>query len=277
VGSRWHRFPGIGHRTYVALIEEFRQENPATYEEGIGYFQPNLIEDAVEAGAFDRLPALLVPLARASERYVDTYEGVLTFLLFHGQLRPVLESMRAAWPTIRDSAEILQWAKDEFGRRLLLLTLLDYVESNPAPRFDAPELQDALTVVEEADLLTSRRLFQSIAGEEGEPRRAAGFVPILPPRAAEREEAIEQTLLPDRQALPRHLEAMQGFFDIYGPYRIAPLLKTVPDYLAFLEEHGLASGRQLHAARHVVEAIQQEYLDTLRAGGWKVAAYLEQE
>ncbi len=70
---------------------------------------------------------------------------MITQLKYHGQIKPLIEAMNAAWPNIKDSAEYFDWAREEFAGDLMELMLVDYLENATNPRADDPQLIETTT------------------------------------------------------------------------------------------------------------------------------------
>jgi hypothetical protein len=125
---------------YAALVERLKREAPAAYQAEAHYLIPDVIADIAAEGRWGALPDLLKDLIPNAAKGADQFDLVIDRLMYHGQTRPLLEAMRAAWPQVSRSPELLPWAIDDFTARLILLLFYDYVETAAQPRADDPVL-----------------------------------------------------------------------------------------------------------------------------------------
>lgn len=132
------------HRArYAALVEELREGAPDVYGENAGYYQRNLISDAIAAGRWGDIPGLLVPFADELATDLDLFSEIIDQLSYHGRLETLIEAMARAWPKVRDSDDAVPWAIDEFAGRLMKLHLFHYLETTNEPRVNDPALREA--------------------------------------------------------------------------------------------------------------------------------------
>lgn len=134
------RDPGARAR-YAELLERLRRQAPELYDKSATYYCENLINDAIADGRWERLPELLAPFAKGDD--LDMFFLVIDRLTYHGQLRPLIQAMSAAWPTVSKSDKFFEWGIEEFGSELMLLYFFDYLETTPSPRADDPALLEA--------------------------------------------------------------------------------------------------------------------------------------
>jgi hypothetical protein len=133
-----------GRTRYADLLQQLRQGAPDLYEHHIVYYHADLINDAIADGGWDDLPELLIPFSQKPERGIEIFSNIKEQLMYHGQVQPLIDVMRQAWPEVAESGEILPWAIEEFAGDLSLLILLDYLERTESPRSDDPALLDAV-------------------------------------------------------------------------------------------------------------------------------------
>jgi len=113
----------------------------------------------VERGERERLDALVdrlrerLPEAYAHDAhyYPDTFTNVLDRLAYHGQLSALLAAMRNAWPLVKKSGDIMDWAIGEFALSAVDFVVFDYLERNPTPDPRDPELLKPLEYFLEVD------------------------------------------------------------------------------------------------------------------------------
>jgi len=132
------------HRArYAALVEELCEGAPDVYGENAGYYQRNLISDAIAAGRWDDVPGLLVPFADELATDLDLLSEIIDQLSYHGCIQPLIQVMAQAWPTVQHSDEVTDWGVDDFAGRLMKLHLFHYLETAEDPRATDPEFREA--------------------------------------------------------------------------------------------------------------------------------------
>lgn len=129
---------------FRGLVELLRERRPDLYAEDLVWYHSWLIEDAVAAGEYERLPALVAPLADVAEKGIDEIFRLMDVLMFHDQVEPLLDMMTRAWPAISTSREILPGGVAEFATILSMLHIYHHLDRGGVPRADDPELQAAL-------------------------------------------------------------------------------------------------------------------------------------
>jgi len=70
---------------------------------------------------------------------------VIEQLKYHGQVRPLVDAMKTAYPRIKASSQFVEWASDEFAGDLMELMLVDYLETTDSPRPDDTQFLDRTT------------------------------------------------------------------------------------------------------------------------------------
>ncbi|RME44529.1 MAG: plasmid pRiA4b ORF-3 family protein [Chloroflexi bacterium] len=128
---------------FGALMDQLRQQAPEAYADAIPYFIDNLIGDAIADGHWEDIPNLLVPFVEAPDAHAELFYWVIDQLLYHGQMEVLRDAMRSAWPRVRDSEKLFDWAIDEFAGQAMLAELLVYLETTEHPRADDPALLEA--------------------------------------------------------------------------------------------------------------------------------------
>ena len=92
---------------YLALLRRLRQEEPSTYFECFGYFDHDLIADALRTGRRQEIPAYLDLFRLHPVKHIDQLAEVVDLLAWRGcetELRGLLE---ATAQTIADSPDVL--------------------------------------------------------------------------------------------------------------------------------------------------------------------------
>jgi len=129
------------HARYAELVERLRQQAPELYDKHAVYYHESLINDAVAGGRWERLPELLAPFAKGDD--LDMFFLVIDQLTYHGQLRPLIQTISTAWPTVSTSGKFFEWGIEELRGQLMLLYFFDYLETTAVPRADDPVLLEA--------------------------------------------------------------------------------------------------------------------------------------
>jgi hypothetical protein len=115
------------------LVALLRQRLPDVYAHEAHFCLDWLISNALAAGRLDALPALADELAGMAGEHLDTVIRVFDQLAYHGQLAVLAAAMRRAWPLVRDSNNIFQWAIVDFAERGTRVAILDYLQGAEAP------------------------------------------------------------------------------------------------------------------------------------------------
>jgi hypothetical protein len=123
---------------YADLLDRLRQHDPKLFQESSSYCHRDLINFAIIEGRWDDLSELLTPFTSGND--LDTFITLIAQLKYHGQVRPLVEAMKTAWPKIKDSPLYVEWASEEFAGILMELMLVNYLESSSDPRPDDPQL-----------------------------------------------------------------------------------------------------------------------------------------
>ena len=285
---------------FAELVAKLAQQAPEVYEVDAIYYSSILIEDAVRARRFDRLPSLLDIYARQPTRGIDEFFSVKNKLLYYGQLKPVKDVMMRAWPAIFDSSEILPWGKDEYAGLLTALIVFDYLASTPAPRLDDPTLRNQLAQIKGRDKKSPEGWFRILLGERrdwkprhfllkdrenlfllgwdwlGEMYRKHGL-PLAKGDLARQlltnfyveqgksGRAGSDLLIPKRKPLDEFLgKTIMSLLHV-DYYPASALMELLPLYLTFLVERGLITQEVADRAVEDLRPLVSSLLDTLKA------------
>lgn len=132
-----------GRTQYAALVDRLRERDPQAYSAHRVHYLQDAVEDAITEERWDAVPALLAEFVPDIVRGADAFNELADALMYHGQLRTLVDAMRAAWPAYTASADLVPWAAGEFSETLLLLLFYDYMETAPAPSVDDPVFWEA--------------------------------------------------------------------------------------------------------------------------------------
>ncbi|MFQ5592759.1 MAG: plasmid pRiA4b ORF-3 family protein [Anaerolineae bacterium] len=128
---------------FGGLMDQLRQQAPELYEDSIPYFVDVLVGDAIADGRWKAISNLLIPFVEAPDAHAELLDQVIDQLLYHGQVEVLRDTMRSAWPGMRDSEKLFEWAIDEFAGRAMLVELFAYLETTDNPRADDPAFLEA--------------------------------------------------------------------------------------------------------------------------------------
>ncbi|HEY68139.1 MAG TPA: plasmid pRiA4b ORF-3 family protein [Thermoflexia bacterium] len=168
-----------GRVLYADLVERLRCQAPDLYRQSIQYYHENLITDAVADGRWEAIPDLLAPFVEEPERAIDTFVRVIDQLMYHGQVQTLINVMDRAWPKVSKATNILDWAIDEFGGKIMLLHLFDYLDTAETPRPDDPTLLKATASYGKWAEGWLERVVPRLTGSEPSPWKVADFGPAV--------------------------------------------------------------------------------------------------
>jgi hypothetical protein len=129
---------------FDALVEMLHERLPEVYAEHAHYFLDWRITNAVATGRYEIIPPLAREMAHTAAKDIDVFNWSLDRLAYHGQLSPLLEMMRLAWPSVKKSRDILPWGIDEFAQRACSYVIFEYVEHQASPDGHDPNLIEQL-------------------------------------------------------------------------------------------------------------------------------------
>lgn len=153
---------------FGAYVERLRSGSPTAYASDTLWYLSWLVEDAVLTGAQERLPELTEQLATAALQSIDEFLQVVDLLRFHHHVEPLITMLTAAWPAVRQSADLLEPVLDEYAMVLIMLLLARHLDRGGAPQLDDPMLRAELDPLHLWDTLDAGRmqlLLRALAGE----------------------------------------------------------------------------------------------------------------
>lgn len=95
-------------------IEELLRRFPDITGEDFIYYADFIIANELTAGRLDRVQAVFRQAAEHAGN-LDVFIRIADRLAYHGQLAVLLDGMRSAWPIVKRSRDLLEWAVDDFG------------------------------------------------------------------------------------------------------------------------------------------------------------------
>lgn len=128
---------------YVDLLKTFQEQAPKLYKKSQHYYQRDLISFAIIEGQWQDIPELLKVYIPGNE--LDLFLMVIEQLKYHGQVRPLVDAMKTAYPRIKASRKYVEWASEDFAGDLMELMLVDYLETTDEPQPDDTQFLDRTT------------------------------------------------------------------------------------------------------------------------------------
>jgi hypothetical protein len=132
----------------MALIEKIEARFPEASRDQIAYFARMRFASAMERDDVD-----LVEEARRFGPHVvkviDLVAGLPSRLAWEGRVQALRAFTSAAWPAVRDSDELMDWAVEEWAGKGLGALLLDHLEREPDLDSNNPTLLADLAPFEE--------------------------------------------------------------------------------------------------------------------------------
>ena len=125
---------------FEGLMTDFAKQHPDLYEENLHYYLKWRLNCGLAAGHTGTVLGLANQLAELAGEDPDVYGQVVDQLAYHGQLSALVGAMRIAWPKIKESSNIVEWAVDECARKGAEYEVFAFLEENPSPEPDEPEL-----------------------------------------------------------------------------------------------------------------------------------------
>lgn len=135
------------HADRIALIEQIEARFPHAFQECAHYFAHTRFESALEVAGVD-----LVEEARRMGPHVakvsDLFVPVPSRLAWQGSIAALRALTDAAWPAMRDSLDLLDWAVDEWAAVGIGAVILDHLERDSDLAPDHPSLRRDLALYE---------------------------------------------------------------------------------------------------------------------------------
>ncbi len=127
---------------FDALVESLRERLPEVYAKEAGYLLDWRILNALAMKRPEQVDSLARELALVAHKTIDMWSQAEARLAYHGYLTALVEAMRLAWPQVRKSGAILDWAKEEFVVHAAQYEILSYAAQAEAPEANDPALLD---------------------------------------------------------------------------------------------------------------------------------------
>ncbi len=163
------------------MVEILAERRPELYEQSAHYYLSWQLLDALADGRPDVL-SLTRALASKAGRDIDIVNRGLVALAYHGQLAPLVEAMRIAWPLVRDSGNVMGWAIGEFSEAGASYEMYAYLEVASSPDPSNGELLERIRYfIEDPRLEYVSEFIGSVSGKADRAWTVADFV-LSPPK-----------------------------------------------------------------------------------------------
>ncbi|MBT9149131.1 MAG: hypothetical protein DDT27_00553 [Dehalococcoidia bacterium] len=150
---------------FDALVERLRERLPDVYDERSHYFLTWHIRNALATGQLEAVPALVHEMAMIAETEIDAFNNVIDMLAYHGQLSVLVQAMRLAWPSVKDSANIVPWGINEFAERTSNYIIFDHLECHSSLDPQDPKWSEQLEVYVRMDPEQFPRYMAHLTGQ----------------------------------------------------------------------------------------------------------------
>jgi hypothetical protein len=153
---------------YADLVQILREQLPDVYKDNDLHYLSLCLQDALVDGRRDAVSSLARELALDGGRDIDLLHQAFDGLAYHGCLPVLVEAHRTAWASVKDSAEIFEWAISDFANAAADCEILDYLEHTTSPNASDPALLDRVKFfVEEPRLEYLNEFIADLTGQEG--------------------------------------------------------------------------------------------------------------
>ena len=147
------------------LIEALKECLPDLYRERASSYLRRRINNAFAGGRPEAVRDLAVEFASLPNLDPDHFSHSLDQMAYHGQLDTLLEARRLAWPSLRDSENIMAWAIDAFAIDSVDCVFFDHCRRHPDPDPSSAELHRELEFYEELEMESIERVLASLSGQ----------------------------------------------------------------------------------------------------------------
>ncbi len=163
------------HDRFEALLEALHGRMPEVYAHSATYYLDWRITHALVSGRIEAIPALVDALAETAGRDIDIFNVVTERLAYHGQLSPLADVFRIAWPQVKESSEIVSWGVDEFAERAGFYEIFDALEHGEAGDDAVTVLESRVGAYQEVDPKKLARFIGYLTGHTKQPWTADEF------------------------------------------------------------------------------------------------------
>ena len=130
------------YERYNGLLETFQQRHPDVYCEDEPYYLDWWISNAVALGQYDVVHEKMLEFVEHAGSSLQIFDWSMERITYHGKLATLLEVTRKAWPEIKDSQKIMDWAINEFSENAVNFEIFNLITQSPVVEFDDATLKD---------------------------------------------------------------------------------------------------------------------------------------
>lgn len=156
------------HDRLDALLEKLRERLPEVYAHDAPYYLEWRIAHFLASGRTSAIPALSSTLAETAGRDIDSFNRVIEQLAYHGQLATLVDTLRIAWPQVRESREIVPWGITEFAERAGTYAVFDALEQGAAADCTEAALTNRIKAYQDVDPDELARYIEHVTGQTKE-------------------------------------------------------------------------------------------------------------
>src|SRR5262249_17056246 len=116
-----------------ALVAALRERRPELFTSHATFYLSCLIDNALADGRADALAGLVAELAPLAGEGIDLGNRVIAQPAYPRPLELPIPPMRAGWPKVNESTDILPWGITEFADKGAAYETFAYLEHSPSP------------------------------------------------------------------------------------------------------------------------------------------------
>lgn len=132
-------------RQLTALMDPVAEQRPEVYAKCEPFYTAWRITGAVIDGRRAEVLDLATRMGELAGEHIDDFNQVADRLAWHGELEALSAGLRAGWPHVRDSREILAWAINDFADKGANCAMFEWLERNPGAHQVDAELREAVS------------------------------------------------------------------------------------------------------------------------------------
>lgn len=162
--------PALEHNQrdrFDALVAALRDRLPEVYDSSASFYLDWRISNALALGRPDALPALVRELTDTAAFDIDVFNNIVDQLAYHGQLSPLIEATRRAWPLVNEPGNVVPWGIAEFAEQAIAFALFDHVERHATPDPEDPALVEQIEFYGTYHAAHTRQILTDLTSQTG--------------------------------------------------------------------------------------------------------------
>ena len=148
----------------ITLIEMLHEKLPDVFQENAAYHVHWLISCALVTDQVEKVALWAPRISECAAEDIDVFYWVADKLAYHGHLRILLSMMRNSWEEIAESDNIMPWGINELSVRAGFYEIFDYLQTEPVPKPDDPELAKRISIFGDFEKDRLTRYFNALSG-----------------------------------------------------------------------------------------------------------------